>query len=444
MPPRRHQHGCAFGGAERDGWPTSGGHWGSAQCASVGDCGYADGLRAVMCHDNVQHLAMLRTHKRVAKLATLIRGMPQLVAHHTLRRFSEPPRLRFVYHDYGGPTRYRVDHQIEQACIAGFAVHDAPLDGPANPYDLAECDLLYLYRLPLTLRTWPLIIAARRMHIPIVFDTDDLVWDPAERQYSYLDDHYAPKDVRRALRTIRRTNASMRLANALVCSTPYLARLAARSFHQPAYVNPNALSRAMVEAAERAYAQQQTRRAARGAIIGYFSGTPRVHEEDLASIGPALCALLDRHTEVVLRIYGGLQLTGALAGPRYATRIEQRPLVSWSDLLEHIAQVDITIAPLVDNPQRRAKSAVKYMEPALVGVPTIAVGLDPYQDEIKHGMNGLLASTTEEWISGLAALIQSPDLRQRLGEAARIDVLARHTTTIRAANFASIIGQVVS
>ena len=39
-----------------------------------------------------------------------------------------------------------------------------------------------------------------------------------------------PKDVRRALHTIRRTYAIMRQANALIFSTPYLAKLAARSF----------------------------------------------------------------------------------------------------------------------------------------------------------------------------------------------------------------------
>jgi hypothetical protein len=269
------------------------------------------------------------------------------------RRRQAPARIRFVYDDIGAPARYRVDHQIEQARLAGFDVQDAPLEGPGNPYQLA-CDLLYLYRLPLTPRTWPLVTAAQRMHIPIVFDTDDLIWDSAERQYSFLDDHYSPRVVARILRTIRRTQAMMRRADALVFSTPYLARMAAQSFRQPIYVNANALSKAMVAAAEEAYRRRQARAASTSVIIGYFSGTPHVHEEDLASIGLALSDLLDRDASVTLRIYGGVELRGALAERRYAARIEQRSLVGWTDLPQHVSEVDINIAPLIDHPERRA------------------------------------------------------------------------------------------
>jgi glycosyltransferase involved in cell wall biosynthesis len=391
------------------------------------------------------HLSRLAAFRhRGAQVRRIVQGLPGLLERQIARRAGESPRIRFVYDDIGAPARYRVDHQIEQARIAGFAVHDAPLEGPRNPYDLAACDLLYLYRLPLTLRTWPLILTARRMRIPIVFDTDDLVWDLAERQYNYLDAHYSPQVVARILRTIRRTYAIMRQANALVFSTPYLAQLAARSFRQPVYVNANALSHAMVASANQAYARRPPPQESARVTIGYFSGTPRVHEEDLASVAPALAELLDRHAGVVLWIYGGVQLRGALAEQRYEARIEQRPLVSWNELPRHIAEVDITIAPLVDNPQRRAKSAVKYMEAALVGVPTIAARLDPYQAAIEQGVNGLLASTHDEWLDSLMRLIQSAEARRRMGAAARADVLTNHTTAARAANFAAIITQVVA
>jgi rhamnosyltransferase len=48
--------------------------------------------------------------------------------------------------------------------------------------------------------------------------------------------------------------------------------------------------------------------------------------------------------------------------------------------------VDINIAPLVDNPQRRSKSAIKYLEAAAVGVPTVAARLEPYCDTITEGV----------------------------------------------------------
>jgi hypothetical protein len=71
----------------------------------------------------------------------------------------------------------------------------------------------------------------------------------------------------------------------------------------------------------------------------------------------------------------------------------------------------------------------------------VAARLDPYSAEIEHGMNGMLASTHDEWIDCLSQLVQSADLRHRLGQAARMDALTRHTTAARAANFSSILAR---
>lgn len=373
----------------------------------------------------------------------LLRTLPSIAAGRRPQPSGAPPRLRFVYSDLGAATRYRVQHQMEQAALAGLAVQDAPLDDLDRLYDLAACDLLYIYRLPLTSYTWPLCAAARRLRIPIVFDSDDLVWDPQERAYNYLDDHYSPEVVALLVKATGRFRALMRRADAFVFSTPYLARLAARSFRQPAYVSPNTLSREMLARAEAARALRWQRPPAPSVVIGYFCGTPRAHEEDVASIAPALCAVLDGYPHTCLRVYGELRLPGALAAPAYAARVDRRPAVDWCELPQQLAQVDINIAPLVDNPQRRAKSAVKYLEAALLGVPTVAQRLDPYQHEIIEGVTGLLAATTGEWRDGLARLIESADLRRRIGEAAREQVLAHHTTAGHAAHFAAIIAQVI-
>jgi glycosyltransferase involved in cell wall biosynthesis len=388
--------------------------------------------------------AAAKVRQRSAEIGAIVRAIPRLRAAQSARGPGAPVRLRFVYHDLGAPTRYRVRHQIEQAQLAGLLVQEAALDGPCDLYDLRCCDLLYFYRLALAPPTLALCLAARLRHLPIIFDADDLVWDQRERWYNQLDQHYSPDRVARLLWATRRTRALMRFADALVFSTPYLARLAARSFDQPSYVNPNALSQAMLDSAAAAYAQRARYPRGAGIVIGYFCGQPHIHDEDLASIAPALCAVLDRHPHVRLRIYGEVRLTGTLACQGYAARIEQRPAVDWRELPQQIAQVDINIAPLIDNPQRRAKSAIKYLEAALVGVPTIASRLDPYQNDIADGATGLLAATNDEWAQCFTRLVEGSALRQRLGQAARAHALAQHTTAVRAANFAAIVAQVAT
>ena len=60
-----------------------------------------------------------------------------------------------------------------------------------------------------------------------------------------------------------------------------------------------------------------------------------------------------------------------------------------------------------------------YTEAALVGVPTVASPTQAYAYAVHNGENGLLAATADEWRQALTLLIEQPDLRKQVGEAAR-------------------------
>src|SRR3954452_3020189 len=114
-------------------------------------------------------------------------------------------RIAFVYRNIGAPTRYRVFHQIEQAQLAGLAFDTIELPHALGPECLDGCALLYLHRVALGPRSGALVLAARRCGIPVVFDSDDLVWDLRDRQYSFLDTHFRRDRVVRHMLFIRRT-----------------------------------------------------------------------------------------------------------------------------------------------------------------------------------------------------------------------------------------------
>jgi glycosyltransferase involved in cell wall biosynthesis len=350
---------------------------------------------------------------------------------------AAPARLRFAYTSEGAPARYRVHHQVEQARLAGMPAGAVRITEPERLYELADIDLLVLHRLPLGPRTAALLLAARRRRIVTLFDADDLTWDVRQRSYEFLDRHYPPATVRAILRTARRTLALMRRADALLLATPFLAALAAGATGRPAHVNLNAVSHELAahsEAARLAAAAPGDGRVR----IGYFSGHPRVHDEDLALAGPALAVLLERFHGLTLALCGEVALPAELQP--YGGRLERRPAVEWQSLPAEIARVDINIAPLVDNPQRRGKSAVKYLEAALLGVPTVAARLEPFTGVIAEGRTGMLAGPTE-WEGALAGLIADAQLRRRIGAAARAHVLAEHTTAARAPALAAIVRQ---
>lgn len=87
--------------------------------------------------------------------------------------------------------------------------------------------------------------------------------------------------------------------------------------------------------------------------------------------------------------------------------------------LSDLSAIDIGIMPLPDDPWSRGKCGLKGLQYMALGIPTVMSPVGVNKDIIQHGENGFLASTPEEWEDCLTQLIQSPELRQRLGEAGR-------------------------
>ena len=79
-----------------------------------------------------------------------------------------------------------------------------------------------------------------------------------------------------------------------------------------------------------------------------------------------------------------------------------------------LAGVDVSLAPLRRDRFSDAKSEVKYLEAAAVGVPTIASASPAFEVAIRPGENGLLAATRAEWDAALRALVRDGGLRRRL------------------------------
>jgi glycosyltransferase involved in cell wall biosynthesis len=151
---------------------------------------------------------------------------------------------------------------------------------------------------------------------------------------------------------------------------------------------------------------------------------------------PGLRRALAELPDARLRIVGHFDTTMLPADLQ--GRVEHRPFVPYLGLLAAIAEADINLAPLVDNPHRRSKSAVKFLEAALVGVPTVASDLEPYR-LIRHGQTGMLATNAHDWYAGIMALATDPVRRTAIGRSAREQVLHEHTTRVRAAGFAEFI-----
>lgn len=95
--------------------------------------------------------------------------------------------------------------------------------------------------------------------------------------------------------------------------------------------------------------------------------------------------------------------------------------------LEKLASFDIGIMPLPDDNWAKGKCGLKGLQYMALGIPTLMSPVGVNTEIIQDGENGYLAGNDEEWIEKISLLIESPDLRKRIGAAGRQTVEERYS-----------------
>jgi glycosyltransferase involved in cell wall biosynthesis len=86
---------------------------------------------------------------------------------------------------------------------------------------------------------------------------------------------------------------------------------------------------------------------------------------------------------------------------------------------------DIGIMPLGADERSRGRCGYKALQCMALGIPVVASDVGAGHDVVDHGVTGFLASNHEEWSARLEELALSPELRARMGAAARVRVRER-------------------
>jgi glycosyltransferase involved in cell wall biosynthesis len=146
-----------------------------------------------------------------------------------------------------------------------------------------------------------------------------------------------------------------------------------------------------------------------------------------------LLAELAREQGVKVRVVGA----GAAARDDLFPGLE---LVEWSKDSEvsDVQAMDIGIMPLPDEPWAWGKSGYKLIQYMACGLPVVAspVGVNR---EIVQDETGYLASGADQWKSALSRLIDSPDLRRRMGDAGRRRAEAEYSLATHAPRLTELL-----
>jgi len=348
------------------------------------------------------------------------------------------------------PSRYRVTHQREQLLAGNMTSNEVF-------YTDLTLDLVWNYRLfifyrcPYTKVVGKFIQLAKKYHKTVLFDIDDLVIDR-----KYTDGIPYIKQMKKEEKKvydegIALIQKTLRLCDGAITTTECLAR-ELKHYVPEVYINRNVVSDRMEQISEWAIYDRDSlplkredeikgkeniriynkackikREREKGGIrLGYFSGSI-THNDDFQIILPVLVEIMKEYENVELYLVGELNFPSELLP--YQNRIKVTEFVDWQQLPRLIASIDINLVPLQNGIFNEAKSENKWMEAALVKVPTIASRVGAFEKRISEGETGYLCGSKEEWIERLKELIEDENKRKTISQAA-YQYVKRYCTTM--------------
>lgn len=338
----------------------------------------------------------------------------------------------------GDTRRYRTFHLYEQLRLVGIPAILSHVTDPKLPEYINYAKIAIFHRVTYDRYIESLIRSLLDQGSIPLLDTDDLTFDPQAFQWINSPDFQDP--IRSALykEDMRRNRQTLEACFGGLTSTTFLADQI-RATGKPAWIHHNGYSLEMLHLSQTA--RMNTAKTGGKIILGYASGTP-THDRDFEIIKPVIRNILQKEKKAEFWFVGPLN-PGRDWGTQ-SDQIKHLPLVPWRQLPAVLAQFDINLAPLVlDNPFTKAKSEIKFMEAALVGIPTIASSTPAFNQAIKNGENGFLASSPTDWAEKLELLMQNSDLRQKIGDGAFQDVSENDHPLKRAVQIINILEQVM-
>jgi glycosyltransferase involved in cell wall biosynthesis len=314
---------------------------------------------------------------------------------------------------------YRLDQKRAQLSMLGITAELYDFRESLDDFQqrLPSLQAVIFYRVPATPAIIDAIDAVRRAELPSFYEIDDLMFDAQHFPDSF--ESYGGQISRGLFASLvtgtEALRAAMSLCDYALASTgPLAERMAQVVRSGQAFIHRNALHAPH----DKIMAAPLARRDDGPINLFYGTGT-KAHNADFEQhLTPALARILAEFPAVKLVIVGHLVLPPGMAA--FADQIMLIPPVWEIDAYWRIlAGMDINLAVLKPGPVADCKSEIKWLEAAMLGIPSIMTPTRTYRDVVADGETGLFATTPEEWYRAIRRLVVSPKDRWRIGAAAR-------------------------
>lgn len=242
----------------------------------------------------------------------------------------------------------------------------------------------------------------KQINKPFIFDFDDAIWkidvSPANRHFSWM-------------KNPAKTSEIIRIATCVIAGNDYLAEFAGK-------FNPNTLIIPTTVDTLR-FTKTKPRKDSMPVVIGWSgSNTTIAH---LKTILPVLKTIKKKYGDkVAFKVIGDEKFfcdSPTIKGEKWTS----------TDEVEKMNTFDIGIMPLPDNEWTKGKCGLKGLTYMACEIPSVMSPVGVNNDIIQHGENGFLAGSDQEWINTLGMLIESPELREKIGKAGRQTVIEKYS-----------------
>jgi glycosyltransferase involved in cell wall biosynthesis len=253
-------------------------------------------------------------------------------------------------------------------------------------------------------------------NIPFVFDFDDAIWIRYTSDSNWFFSH---------LRCPGKTSALCHLARHVIVGNACLRDYASQR-NENVTIIPTTIDTALYRPFDRTPGRIPT--------VGWTGSHST--ERHLEVVRDAL-ERLRNHVEYRLVVVGGGRFR------LHGVEVEHR---AWRSATEtqDLSDFDIGIMPLPDSAWERGKCGLKALQCMALAMPVVVSPVGVNTEIVKHGVNGFLAETSEDWIATLEKLLKDQILRRAIGISARETIENSYSTRKHAPRVAEVFRKVAS
>ncbi|MBO4613752.1 MAG: glycosyltransferase family 4 protein [Bacteroidales bacterium] len=265
-------------------------------------------------------------------------------------------------------------------------------------------DLIFIYREAYMLGTTIFERKLAKSGVPVIFDFDDSIW---------LNDTSEGNQNLAWMKRTEKTDEICKIATIVSVGNQYLADYA-RQFNDNIFILPTVINTS--------YHKPTEKKPHNGICIGWTGTQTTLKHYETAF--PVLKRLKEKYGD---KVYFKV-ITNTT---NWHSEIPDTQILQWSaeNEIEELCEFDIGIMPLPNDKWSRGKCGFKGLQCMAMELPVVMSPVGVNKDIIDDGKNGFLASTDDEWVEKLSALIDSEELRREIGKNARKTVEERFSAT---------------